>query len=164
MISLLVCFLLSPCTVSSQAFSVNASMTTCLDRWLETHRPRAIMRTTEERGNFTSILSHLKSSCFLCRHATCVGGGGGGEGWVTTQIKGCLWLTCGLIILEMKADNEVVISLPVHFKMVKKWKYVLKKTKRPRKKGRKNSAGGNRTPNLWHVRAAQYLLRHDNHW
>ena len=122
MISLLVCFLLSPCTVSSQAFSVNASVTTCLDRWLETHRPRAIMRTTDERGNFTSILSHLKSSCSLFRYATC-----NGEGWVTTQIKGCLWLTCGLIILEMKADNELAISLPVYFKPVKKWKHVLKK-------------------------------------
>ena len=36
------------------------------------------------------------------------------------QIKGCLWLTCGLIILEMKADNELAISLPVYFKSVKK--------------------------------------------
>ena len=29
------------------------------------------------------------------------------------QIKGCLWLTSGLIFLEMKADNELAISLPV---------------------------------------------------
>ena len=28
-------------------------------------------------------------------------------------IKGCLWLTRGLVILEMKAANELAISLPV---------------------------------------------------
>ena len=33
--------------------------------------------------------------------------------------KGCLWLTCGLIVLKMKADNELAISLPVLFKSVK---------------------------------------------
>ena len=26
---------------------------------------------------------------------------------IRSRIKGCLWLTCGLIILEMKADNEL---------------------------------------------------------
>ena len=30
------------------------------------------------------------------------------------------WLACGLIILEMKADNELAISLPVYFESVKK--------------------------------------------
>ena len=32
-----------------------------------------------------------------------------------------------LIFLEIKADNELAISLPVQFKSVKKWKYVWKK-------------------------------------
>ena len=36
------------------------------------------------------------------------------------EIKGCLWLTRGLIILEMKAGNELAISLPVYFKSHKK--------------------------------------------
>ena len=44
-------------------------------------------------------------------------------------IKGCLWLTRGLIISKMKADNELAISLQVLFKSVKKWKCVKKKTK-----------------------------------
>ena len=35
------------------------------------------------------------------------------------EIWGCLWLTRGFIILEMKADNELAISLPVYFKSVK---------------------------------------------
>ena len=39
---------------------------------------------------------------------------------VKLTIKGCLWITCGLIILEMKAENERAISLPVYFKSVKK--------------------------------------------
>ena len=30
-------------------------------------------------------------------------------------------------ILEMKAHNEPAITLPVYFKSVKKWKYVLQK-------------------------------------
>ena len=42
-------------------------------------------------------------------------------------IKGCLWLTRGLIISKMKADNELAISLPVLFKSVKKWECVKKK-------------------------------------
>ena len=37
--------------------------------------------------------------------------------------------TRGLIIVEMKADDELAISLPVHFKSVKKRKYVLRKKK-----------------------------------
>ena len=35
------------------------------------------------------------------------------------KIKGCPWLTCGLIILEMKGDNEpAIISLPKKGKKV----------------------------------------------
>ena len=44
-------------------------------------------------------------------------------------------------ILAMKADNEPAISLPVYFKSVKKWKYVLRKkqkNKRTKKKGRES--------------------------
>ena len=52
-----------------------------------------------------------------------------------SKIKGCLWLTCGLIILEMKADNDPAFSLSVYYKSVKKWKYVKKsKTKKKREK------------------------------
>ena len=39
---------------------------------------------------------------------------------VKLTIKGCLWITCGLIILEIKAENEPAICLPVYFKSVKK--------------------------------------------
>ena len=45
--------------------------------------------------------------------------------------------TRGLIILGIKVDNELAISLAVYFESVKKWKYVLRKkqnkTKRPKK-------------------------------
>ena len=41
---------------------------------------------------------------------------------VKLTIKGCPWITCGLIILEMKAENEPAISVPVYFKSVKKKK------------------------------------------
>ena len=47
---------------------------------------------------------------------------------VKLTIKGCLWITCGLIILEMKAENEPAISLPVYFKSVKKKKNKAKQT------------------------------------
>ena len=43
--------------------------------------------------------------------------------------------THGLIIVAMKADNELSISVLLYFKSVKKWKYVLRKTKQ-------NEAGG----------------------
>ena len=39
------------------------------------------------------------------------------------DIKWCLLLTRGLIILIMKADNELALSLPVLFKSVQKSKY-----------------------------------------
>ena len=43
--------------------------------------------------------------------------------------------TRGLIIIEIKDGNELaIISLPVYFKSVKKWKYVLSK-----KKGKQNN-------------------------
>ena len=29
-------------------------------------------------------------------------------------IKGCLWLTRGLIVLEMRADNQLALSLPIY--------------------------------------------------
>ena len=55
------------------------------------------------------------------------------------KIKGCLWLTCRLIILDMKADNELAIGLPVYFNSVKKWKYIYiyKEIQQPRKKEKK---------------------------
>ena len=43
-----------------------------------------------------------------------------GSDGVPKKIKGCLWLTLGLIILEVKADNELAINLRVYFKSVKK--------------------------------------------
>ena len=61
----------------------------------------------------------------------------------------------------MKADNELAISLPVYFKSVKKWKYVLRK-KQNKKTKKKNSYGESWTPDLWRVRSMQYLMRHDN--
>ena len=48
-----------------------------------------------------------------------------GSDGVQKKIKGCLWLTLGLIILEVKAGNELAISLPVHFKFVKKYALTL---------------------------------------
>ena len=48
-----------------------------------------------------------------------------GSDGVQKKIKGCLWLTLGLIILEVKAGNELAISLPVHFKSVKKYALTL---------------------------------------
>ena len=54
--------------------------------------------------------------------------------------------THGLIIVAMKADNELSISVLLYFKSVKKWKYVLRKTKQnntppppPPKKKKKTS-------------------------
>ena len=49
-----------------------------------------------------------------------------------------LWII-NYCILEIKADNEPAISLPVYFKSVKKWKYVLRKKQQQQqqKKGTK---------------------------
>ena len=41
--------------------------------------------------------------------------------------------THGLIIVAMKADNELSISVLLYFKSVKKWKYVLRKTKKTKR-------------------------------
>ena len=60
---------------------------------------------------------------------------------VKLTIKGCLWITCGLIILEMKAENEPAISLPVYFKSVKKNKKQ-SKTNRPNKRKKKSPPAG----------------------
>ena len=52
--------------------------------------------------------------------------------------KANLWII-NYCILEIKADNEPAISLPVYFKSVKKWKYVFRKKKQQQqqKKGPK---------------------------
>ena len=51
--------------------------------------------------------------------------------------------THGLIIVARKADNELSISVLLYFKSVKKWKFVLRKTKQnkmtPPPKKKKNS-------------------------
>ena len=54
--------------------------------------------------------------------------------------KANLWIN--YCILEIKADNEPAISLPVYFKFVKKWKYVLRKknkTKQNKTEGQKKT-------------------------
>ena len=49
----------------------------------------------------------------------------------------------------MKADNESAISIPVYFKPVKKWTYILRKNKKKnqkdKKKGKKTSYSESRT-------------------
>ena len=54
--------------------------------------------------------------------------------------------THGLIIIKMKADVELAISLPVYFKSVKKWTYVISKkknkTKVKKKRKKKFSTAG----------------------
>ena len=74
--------------------------------------------------------------------------------------------THGLIIIAMKADNELSISVLLYFKSVKKSKYFLRKKKQnkttrppPKKKQEENvSYGVSRTPDLWRVRSTRYLL------
>ena len=64
---------------------------------------------------------------------------------VKLTIKGCLWITCGLIILEMKAENEPAICLPVYFKSVKKKKQnktKQSKTNRTNKRKKKSPPAG----------------------
>ena len=75
---------------------------------------------------------------------------------VKLTIKGCLWITCGLIILEMKAENEPAISLPVYFKSVKKKKNKAKQTDQT--KGKKVSSGGSRTTDLQSVRSTRMSI------
>ena len=77
--------------------------------------------------------------------------------------KANLWII-NYCILEIKADNEPAISLPVYFKSVKKGKYVFgkkKKTKRP-KKGKITSNGESPTPDHRRVQSTRYRLRHDS--
>ena len=68
----------------------------------------------------------------------------------------------------MKADNAPAISIPVYFKSVKKWQYVLQKNKKQKtknkraKKRKKVSNSKSRNPDLWHVRSMLYLLHHNN--
>ena len=40
----------------------------------------------------------------------------------------------------MKQDKEPAISLPVYFKSVKKWKYVLRKKQKKKQKGQKKKS------------------------
>ena len=62
---------------------------------------------------------------------------------VKLTIKGCLWITCGLIILEMKAENEPAICLPVYFKSVKKKQ---NKTKQNKAKQTDQTKGKKKSP------------------
>ena len=48
-------------------------------------------------------------------------------------LKANLWII-NYCTLEMKSENEPAISLPVYFKSVKKWKYVLRRKKTKQKK------------------------------
>ena len=53
--------------------------------------------------------------------------------------------THGLIIIKMKADVELAISLLVYFKSVKKWTYVIRKNKtkqKEKKRKKKFSTAG----------------------
>ena len=75
-----------------------------------------------------------------------------------SKIKVCLWLTCELIILEMKADNDPAFSLSVYYKSVKKWKYVKKsKTKKKKGKGKSPPAGVELGP------STPYQLHHNSY-
>ena len=56
--------------------------------------------------------------------------------------------THGLIIVAMKADNELSISVLLYFKSVKKWKYVLRKKQNQTKRPKKNSLPGVKPPTL----------------
>ena len=65
--------------------------------------------------------------------------------------------THGLIIITMKADVELAITLPVYFKSVKKWRYVLRKKKqnKTKKKGKKSFSKqeSNPGPSMYKVNA-----------
>ena len=66
-----------------------------------------------------------------------------------------LWL----IVLEMKAENEPAICLPVYFKSVKKNKTKQNKAKQTdQTKGKKVSSGGSRTPDLQSVRPTRMSI------
>ena len=72
--------------------------------------------------------------------------------------------THGLIIIKMKADVELAISLPVYFKSVKKWTYVIRKKNKTKvkKKEKKVFHSRSRTLDLWCIRSMRYLLHQDN--
>ena len=60
----------------------------------------------------------------------------------------------------MKADNEPAISLPVYFKSVKKWKFILRKNKKKKKvprRGKKGSIGESRTKDIFNTFAHDIL-------
>ena len=65
--------------------------------------------------------------------------------------------THGLIIIKMKADVELAITLPAYFKSVKKWRYVLRKKNKTRlkKKGKKSFSQqeSNPGPSMYKVNA-----------
>ena len=62
--------------------------------------------------------------------------------------KANLWII-NYCILEMKADNEPAISLPVYFKSVKTENMFFdKKRKKKEKKKKQVSDGGSRTPDF----------------
>ena len=66
-----------------------------------------------------------------------------------------LWI----IILEMKAENEPAISLPVYFKSVKKKKQTKqRKNKATKQKEKKVSSGGSRTTDLQSVRSTRLCI------
>ena len=79
-------------------------------------------------------------------------------------------LTCGLIILDMNADNGLAISLSIYLSLSKndmlkkqtnKQQQNKTKSKTTKKKRRKNlSSEGSRTSDLRRKRATRYLLRH----
>ena len=60
----------------------------------------------------------------------------------------------------MKADNESAISLPVYFKSVKKWTYILRKKKNQKdkkKKEKKLPTARVEPRNLRHGRSTRFL-------
>ena len=69
-------------------------------------------------------------------------------------------------ILEIKADNEPGISLPVYFKFVKKWKYILRKKhktkQKDQKKEKKVSSDQSRSRDHRSIEWTHYPLPHDN--
>ena len=79
-------------------------------------------------------------------------------------------LTCGLIILDMNADNGLAISLSIYLSLSKndmlkkqtnKQQQNKTKSKTTKKKRRKNlSSEGSRTSDLRRKRATRHPLRH----
>ena len=80
------------------------------------------------------------------------------------KFKRCLWITCGLIILEMKAENEPAICLPVYFKSVKKNKTKQNKAKQTdQTKGKKSLLRRESNPGPSKCEANAYVnMHHDS--